>query len=370
VIRGDVRPLVRDLDRYPFPDYSAEQHYVLSPNSLVPMTSEVIGRALTRYQFMTSRGCPFGCTFCCNAALRSLYKGHGPYVRKRSVPNVIAELVEVKNRFPQMRETVSIDDTLFVRPLADIAEFARQYREQVGLPLKCQAHPAEVTREKVDLLTRAGMVRLEVGVQNVSQWVNDEVYKRRQTQEQVRRAIEVLADFRDRVTPHFDYIVSNPLETRETRAENMRFIARHHRAPCSFSMFPMIFYPGSELHERAREAGHLADMEGSVYRRRFGGRHKYAAMDYTTVMMTFVAWLVECGAPNSWVCRIAEVAGSSAAARLFDGPWAGSVCAFARWLYRALIFRPFLRHRETQSEQAQYARNMTLPPPVLGANGK
>ena len=44
---------------------------------------------------MTGRGCPFSCTFCVNSFRKGLYP-HENYHRRRSVDNVINELINLK----------------------------------------------------------------------------------------------------------------------------------------------------------------------------------------------------------------------------------------------------------------------------------
>src|SRR5205823_3297260 len=42
-------------------------------------------------EIFTGRGCPFKCTFCNIHYQREIFKGKGDFLRKRSIPNVIAE---------------------------------------------------------------------------------------------------------------------------------------------------------------------------------------------------------------------------------------------------------------------------------------
>src|SRR4030042_1731490 len=104
IIRNEIRPLVENLDSMPFPDYSSEDKYFLENGKVVPH------RAHTN-MIMTSRGCPFSCSFCCNSALRKIYDGKGRYVRRRSVDNVIDELIQAKKT--RNLKNVSFQDDVF-----------------------------------------------------------------------------------------------------------------------------------------------------------------------------------------------------------------------------------------------------------------
>lgn len=82
LVRNEMRDLVTDLDSLPLPDRDLYSHYP-------PL------RALGKRPLHIGRGCPYGCTYCHNARKRELYRGKGPYLRWRSVDNVLAEVEEL-----------------------------------------------------------------------------------------------------------------------------------------------------------------------------------------------------------------------------------------------------------------------------------
>jgi len=80
IIKNDVRPLIEDLDLLPIPDRSHYDKYHFLRNN-------------PHKKMITSRGCPFSCTYCYNSAFKALYRNKGRLVRRRSVKKVIEEIL-------------------------------------------------------------------------------------------------------------------------------------------------------------------------------------------------------------------------------------------------------------------------------------
>ncbi|MBA4358462.1 MAG: B12-binding domain-containing radical SAM protein, partial [Desulfovibrio sp.] len=166
VIGNAPRPLTQDLDQYPIPDYSHDDHWVLMGEKIVPLTLELTGKLLARgtvseylgmagYQTMTGRGCPHKCSYCINDTLKNLYGAKG-YLRWRSTEHVMKELAWVREHMPFVGFIWISDDAFFARKLEDIKEFCRQYKEKVGLPFSALASPLTMSEEKMALLMDAG----------------------------------------------------------------------------------------------------------------------------------------------------------------------------------------------------------------------
>jgi radical SAM superfamily enzyme YgiQ (UPF0313 family) len=107
IIKNDVHPLIQELDSLPFPDFSNENKFLVEMGRVLPLIDPDL---IATYCLMTSRGCPFSCTYCCNNTLRRIFKGKGKYVRRRTVVNVIEELVQAKKMFKNLTYIVFFDD--------------------------------------------------------------------------------------------------------------------------------------------------------------------------------------------------------------------------------------------------------------------
>jgi anaerobic magnesium-protoporphyrin IX monomethyl ester cyclase len=182
VILNPVAPLVQDLDAFPRPDYDLEGHHyaLLGRPPLKPMDREAFaklmamnplsdpGRGEIIYQTMSSRGCPYHCAYCCNNFLRQLYAKE-KYVRFLKVETIIAELREMKNRFPFLNMVLFSDDSFFSAPISWLQDFADRYAREISLPFRCLASPLAITEAKLTLLTKVGLRGLQIGIQSGSE---------------------------------------------------------------------------------------------------------------------------------------------------------------------------------------------------------
>lgn len=122
-------------------------------------------------EVLSGRGCPYRCRFCQNHALVARYRDSlgsspatWPYVRQRSVSNVLAELRELQRRAPSLRAIMFADDRL----AADrrwLADFAERYAEEIGLPFIVNATAEQLDAEVAQLLDRAGCNMVKIGVE-------------------------------------------------------------------------------------------------------------------------------------------------------------------------------------------------------------
>lgn len=249
-----LRALETDIDKFPFPKHLPEDMYLVHEKNVLRI-DKALFNSVSRYggkfpNIITSRGCPFSCTYCCNSALKELYV-HYP-VRKRSIESVISEILEItlehKNCF-----SLNIQDDCFITHNNDwIAEFARQYRGKVHIPFVIRLTPRHVNRENLTLLKKAGLMMVMMGLQSGSDRVNKEVYKRHVTGDTFLNATCIIKNVG--LAAYYDIILDNPYETEEDTLKLLRVILQIPK-PFQFQLFSLCFYQGTELYKRAIQDG-------------------------------------------------------------------------------------------------------------------
>lgn len=181
IVRSPVRPAIDDLDRLPLPD--RDLLYRRDPGS---------ARSKIKH-FITSRGCPYNCTYCFNHALFDLYGSKARRFRQRSVDNVLEEIKLVRSAYP-LEFVVFVDDT-FVVSHEWLTEFADKYPRAVGLPFFCNTRANLVNREQVELLVSAGCHCVSMGVEAGNDRIRNELLCRNMTRDHIVNAANLFHEF-------------------------------------------------------------------------------------------------------------------------------------------------------------------------------
>lgn len=373
-VRNEVRPLETDLDSYPFPDYELQTHWVAGGEGLEPARPDNLRGTLHRLRIETTRGCPYPCTFCNNAALLKVYHHKGRWVRKRSAENCIAEISRARRCFPTIEAINIVDDLFFIRSEEEIEEFALRYTREVNLPLELDAFPNTISEAKVRSLARVPIDLISMGIQSGSPATLRDIYNRPTPIEDIINAIRIFRRFR--IPAEYHYIVSNPFEPEQNVIETMRFIADHHVGPSTLRVFPLMFYPGTPLYERARAAGLIGTRDECAYEYMYTGSLQGAKSDYLAVWLRVVLHLRDAGLPR-WLChRIIDLATNRPTRRLIDRPWfpraAYATYQLSRKLFRNLLYQPFIRPFKYLRRRPRYQEvfpedEVTLPRNNMGA---
>jgi len=304
--RGDQRPaigsLVQDLDSLPFMDLNFDDQYVLLPDgkTIGPLTDALfVHYASTRalwdtddmfFQVISTRGCPYGCSFCINRFTKALYQGKAT-LRRRSFDNLFREIEQVMHRFPIKLLMIS-DDSFFACKEEEIESFAARYQQTIGIPFRCLATPNAVTDRKVKALLDAGMCWLEVGVQSCSPDTLTLFRRRWGSVEKVKKAAEVLSPYMTRLEVFFDLIIDNPWEPKEQTAETLRAMVELPR-PYKLQLFSLTLFPGTELYDRGIEEGLIRDPGDDIYRKHYLSRdYSYFGLMLSLIYRNFPRWLL------------------------------------------------------------------------------
>jgi radical SAM superfamily enzyme YgiQ (UPF0313 family) len=292
IIKNPLGSLPRNLDIYPFPDYSLEDHHILFDGHIKPLTSELTQLFLERgtvsaylnnigYQTMTGRGCPHKCAYCINDAIKNLYSGQS-YLRWRSTSHVMRELLWVKKHMPYVGYIWISDDAFLGRSLKNIREFCDEYKKNVGLPFSALTSPLTVTEEKMELLIDAGLIYVQMGIQSGSSRIQELFNRKSMSNERMMKAIRIINKYKDKMyPPSYDFILDTPYETDEDEIESLRFISQIPK-PFRLQPFALVLYPGTKLYKMAKEDGFLNDEKRQIYTKSYTMREP----TYLNLLMT------------------------------------------------------------------------------------
>lgn len=252
VIANGTAPLIRDIEKLPYPDYDLEDQYIIHCCQLMPLTTEVFREYYPAsrgdHRLISTRGCPHTCAYCCNSVFKSIYGSH--YLRMRSVNGLIDEMIMTRRRFPFINSFKIMDDSFTVNNVDWMKEFNRRYKESVNLPFFCLVSPLTINKEKLDLLIDCGLKTIQIGLQSGSNRINREIYLRQATSDRFLYAMELSNQYRSRLKTIVDVIVDNPYETKEDILSTIEVLNQIKR-PFHLSLYSLAFYPGTELHKRA-----------------------------------------------------------------------------------------------------------------------
>jgi len=273
VVFNSLRPLIEDLDALPFPEHLPRNSYVCHDGSIVPLDEDVF-RRYTRYDgkaynIISSRGCPFSCSYCCNSFLSKLYDSKK--IRKRSPENVVEELKQIVRQFPDMI-LVNIHDDCFLAQTADWHRtFAEEYRKHVARPFIVRSTPLHLTEEKIGILKEAGLAWVTMGLQSGSENTNQNVFLRRVSNEKFLEATRLIHDHN--ISGYYDVILDNPFETDDDLIETIKVLKKVPK-PFQLQLFSLTFYKGTDIFD--------------MFKQRFGPDAKPEVRNYFGYKKTFL----------------------------------------------------------------------------------
>lgn len=235
IIKNEIRPILENLDTLPFPD--KEIFY-----RKIPFYKKI-------YTTMVGRGCPYGCTYCCNNILKKIYKGKGRYLRYRSVENVMNELNIAKEKYnPRI---FSFPDDTFTTNKTWLEKFIVRYKKEINKPFLCYTHTKFLTEEIARLLKYGECFWLNIGIQTASENNRRKLLKRIESNDEIEQA--ALNCHKAKLKFSIDHIFNIPYEGEDEYIEALKFY--NTLRPSVINSFYLRYYPGVEIIEIAKEAG-------------------------------------------------------------------------------------------------------------------
>jgi radical SAM superfamily enzyme YgiQ (UPF0313 family) len=292
---------------------------------------------------MTSRGCPWACTFCgAETTWGRGFRGHSvPYV----LDMLEAALARVRVRMLQIK-----DDT-FTTNKKRVLELCRGIRERkLNFLWSCDTRVDVLSEELLQEMRLAGCQRLSLGVESGSQRILDAIHKNI-TVDEIVHATEMAKRYGVHV--RFYMMLGNRGETRETFEETLAFLDR--AAPHQYIFSCLSVFPGTKDFHAAERAGWLQ-------------REAYFSEDFQELKVPFDASEDDARLLNDWFGKnhgLREHYAPSVAdcravlGRL--GDYAPAVLDLAGAHYQA-------GEREDAAEQARRAIALGHPTPGLAYN--
>lgn len=224
------RELNQDLDALPLPKHA------------VFMTP---GRHTA--SMLTSRGCPFSCSYCCLSSI-SEHK-----VRYRSVRNVLGEIFYIYSKFPQITR-IWFHDDVFMHDPERVRELCRGIiKIGIRMGFVCSARFRPIDVDTLRLMEQAGFTMVMFGMESGSQTVLSRAHKS-MPEEAMLDAMRAMAH--TRMKANVFLMVGLPGETKRTIDETASMVRKMQRIKYLFvhDVALTMVYPGTEL---CKQAGYL-----------------------------------------------------------------------------------------------------------------
>lgn len=159
IINTPPRKYIEDLDSIPFPAFD------LLPKDYPYKNYDALNVGEYGAPIITSRGCPFECTFCFKAVFGTRY-------RRRSPKNVVAEMKHLIENFGI--NNIFFEDDFFAVDRSWLEDFYQGLnKNRIKVPWRCQGHVNTLSKKDYIRMKENGGYHITFGVEAG----NDEVLK-------------------------------------------------------------------------------------------------------------------------------------------------------------------------------------------------
>ena len=233
---GDViftppRALIKDLDTIPYPDYGGFN---------LQARLDAIGTV----EIISSRGCPFSCSFCWSAMGRNKY-------RVRSLDNFFGEIDLLRDGYNI--KTIGVMDELFSAKPKRVKEFCKRIKPY-NLSWYTQLRVDSIDAETLAIMKDAGCYYVFYGLESMDPTVLKSMNKRISPQ-LIDKVMALSHEAKLNIFGNF--IFGDPMETEETAKTTLRWWLANRRYRVNLGKIDC--WPGTRIYHDALERGIIED---------------------------------------------------------------------------------------------------------------
>jgi len=245
-IKTNPRALETNLDNLAFCDYEELGLDIYSrihrPGECAPAL--VLDFDTRVMPILTSRGCPFTCTFCC-------HESNGKRYRSRSLDIVFREIHDAIDRFGI--NALFIYDDLFCLNLSRLKEFCDRITP-LNLRWECSMVAGQINPEVLSMMKHSGCCCISIGVESMSQTVLTSMQKKA-TREELETVLPMI--YEAKLGLWSNLIFGDPAETLETVTESLEWYSTHPQY--NLRSANIGYHPGSRIYDEAVGRGLIGD---------------------------------------------------------------------------------------------------------------
>jgi len=236
-----ARKEISDLSSIPWPDYEG-----FGFSDYLDTISRIHGN-LRYVNMISSRSCPFDCTFC--------YHSSGKVYRQRSLDDFFQEVDFMLSHF--RIEHLSICDELFSVNQKKTKDFCERMEKRVkryGIKWDVQIRVDHVDKDLIDTLKSAGCHSISYGIESADNTVLKSM-KKQTTIEQIENALMLTKEANIEIQGSF--IFGDIEETWEMASNTLKWWENHQEYRISLTFIRV--FPGTYLYKYACEHGIIKD---------------------------------------------------------------------------------------------------------------
>lgn len=174
-----IGELPENIDNIPFPD--RDLLYFIPKHKNNPIK-----------HFISSRGCPYNCSYCYNSIWRKIYKDKKT-VRYRSPENIIKEIKEVISKYPT--KLIYFQDDCFDANKKWLYKFLDLYKKNFKLSFHCIIRLDILDEETTKKLSESGCISVRCAAEAGNDYLRNKILNRNMTKEDIINGTKLLRKY-------------------------------------------------------------------------------------------------------------------------------------------------------------------------------